>query len=81
VQYALVDARADDSSGQTAAVPYRLVATHKIETVEERRRRGLEAVDRLRELRRESMAVLDAVSLIRAVRDEADEEPPGRRRQ
>jgi hypothetical protein len=62
-------------------MPYtRLVATRKIETVEERRRRGLEAVERLRELRGR-MPVLDAVSLIRAVRDEADEEPPGPRRQ
>jgi hypothetical protein len=57
----------------------RAMATRKTETVEERRRRGLEAVERLRELRRE-MPVLDAVSLIREVRDEADEEPPAQRR-
>lgn len=56
------------------------MATSTPETVEERRRRGLDAVERLRELRRE-MPTLDAVSLIREVRDEADEEAlsPSRR--
>jgi hypothetical protein len=52
------------------------LATHTPETAEERRRRGLEAVRRLRELRHE-MPVLDAISL---VRDEADEAPSPSRR-
>lgn len=56
------------------------MATRTPETAEERRR-GLEALERLRTLRRE-MPVLDAVPLIREVPDEADEEeapgPSGR---
>ncbi len=69
------DTGGDDPRGRATTMTYnRAMATRKTETAEERRRRGLEAIERLRELRRE-MPVLDAVSLIREVRDEADEEP------
>jgi hypothetical protein len=47
-------------------------ATERPEELAERRRRGREAMARIRELRREPLPLLDAARLMREVREELD---------